>query len=176
VAKQITDKLNAFYVNLTDYAKQNWLILGEDTKRHTVIVDEEKIRQKLVDTINQSQVSVVVDGHFATSVVPNGLSTCVFVLRRNPVELKEYMQKEKFSKDKISENLLAEILDVCLVETLETQTGKVCEVDVTGKTVEQVVDELFAIILNEKVCSCGGVVDWLGFLEHAGLLNQYLTT
>jgi len=176
VAKQFADRLNASYINLTDYAKQNGLILGEDAKRHTAIVDEEKMRQMLVGTINQMQCSVVVDGHFAASVVPNGLSTCVFVLRRNPVELKEYMKKEAFSEDKLYENLLAEILDVCLVEALEVQNGKVCEVDVTGKAAEEIIDELFAIAWGKKACFCGGggVVDWIGFLDREGLLNQYI--
>jgi adenylate kinase len=174
LAKQFANRLNASYVNLTDYAKHNGLILGEDPKRCTAIVDEEKMRQTLTYTIIQSEKSVVIDGHFAASVVPNDLSTYVFVLRRNPVELKEYMKKEGFTEDKMYENLLAEILDVCLVETLEMQTGKICELDVTGKAVEQTVNEVLSVVLEEKLCSCGGVVDWLGFLEHEGLLNQYL--
>ncbi|MDR2720127.1 MAG: adenylate kinase family protein [Nitrososphaerota archaeon] len=173
VAKQLSSRLGALYVNLTDYAMQNGLTLGEDVQRNTVIVDEEKMRQALLNTINQSDVSVVVDGHFAASVVPVELSTCVFVLRRNPVELKEHMKKENFSEDKMSENLLAEVLDVCLVEALEMQSGKVCEVDTTGKPVGQIVDEILSVVLGEKKCSCG-VVDWLGFLERKGLLSQYV--
>jgi adenylate kinase len=175
LAKQLAERLEALYINLTDYAKQNNLTLGDDSKRNTIIVDEAKMRQALTVTINQSVCSaVVVDGHFAASVVPDGLSTCVFVLRRNPVELKEYMQKEGFSETKLYENLSAEILDVCLVEALQTQTGKVCEVDVTGKTVEQSVDTLFSILSGQHECVCGSVVDWLGFLEQEGLTDQYL--
>jgi broad-specificity NMP kinase len=60
------------------------------------------------------------------------------------------------------------------VEALQVQAGKLCELDVTGKTVEQIVDEVLGVVLEEKKCSCGGVVDWLGFLEHEGLLGQYL--
>jgi adenylate kinase len=174
LAKQCAERLDAFYVNLTDYATQNSLTLGEDTQRGTVIVDEEKMRQALAVTINTSVCSVVVDGHFAASVVPDGLSTCVFVLRRNPVELKEFMKKEGFSEEKMFENLSAEILDVCLVEALQMQTGKVCEVDVTGKSIDQSVDEVLSIILGKRDCFCGGTVDWIGFLEHEGLADQYL--
>jgi len=178
VAKQLACRLNAFYINLTDYAKQNSLIFGEDTERCASIVNEDKMRFALTNTINQSKESVVVDGHFAASVVPPNLSTYVFVLRRNPVELKEYMQKEGFSENKIYENLLAEILDICLVDALEVQVDKVCEVDVTGKTVEQTVNELFTAVAAEKKCfysrGSGVVVDWLDFLEREGLLNQYL--
>jgi adenylate kinase len=175
VARQLAERLDALYVNLTDYANSNGLILGEDATRCTSIVDEQKMRQALMDTINRSKESVVVDGHFAASVVSSEFSTGVFVLRRNPVELNMYMKKEGFSENKIDENLLAEILDVCFVEAVMAHEGKVCEVDVSGKTVEQILDELFSVILAEKNCFCSdSAVDWLGFLENEGLLDKYL--
>ncbi|MCL2173204.1 MAG: adenylate kinase family protein [Candidatus Bathyarchaeota archaeon] len=175
LARRLAQRLEAVYVNLTDYAKQNSLTCGYDLKRDTVIVDEVKMRQALTVTINESVCSsVIVDGHFAASVVPDGLPTHVFVLRRNPVELKEYMQREGFSEAKMFENLSAEILDVCLVEALQTQTGKVCELDATGKTVEQLVEQVFSVLLGEQACVCGGVVDWLEFLEREGLTDKYL--
>ncbi|MCL2134494.1 MAG: adenylate kinase family protein [Candidatus Bathyarchaeota archaeon] len=174
LAKQLANRLNALYVNLTDYAKQNNLTLGEDTQRNTTIVDEEKMQQFLTQTIIHSQCSVVVDGHFAASVVPNSLVSYVFVLRRNPVELKVFMQKEGFSEAKMYENLSAEILDVCLVEALEIHGDKVCEIDITGKPVAEMVDTVFSVISNKCEYFCGGVVDWLGFLEREGLTSQYL--
>jgi adenylate kinase len=173
LAKQLATQLNAQYINLTDYAKENKLTLGEDTKRNTTIVDEEKMQLALTETIKAAENSVVIDGHFAASVVSNTLSTYVFVLRRNPIELKEFMQKNGFSEPKMYENLSAEILDVCLVEALQTHEGKVCELDVTGKPVAVVVSEVLAVLRGEKTCSCG-VVDWLGMLEREGLTDQYL--
>ena len=175
LSRRLVECLGGFYVNLTDYANQNGLTLGEDSVRNTVVVDEEKMCRALLDTISQSVCSVVVvDGHFAASVVSCDLSSFVFVLRRNPVELKGYMQKEGFSENKMFENLSAEILDVCLVEALEVHGDKVCEIDVTGKTVDQTLAEVLSIISQEKPCSRYGVVDWLGFLEQAGLTDRYL--
>ena len=60
--------------------------------------------------------------------------------------------------------LQAEILDVCLVEAMQTQTGKVCELDITGKTVEAVVGEIVDVLEKRKTCFAG-IVDWLGMLE-----------
>ena len=45
--------------------------------------------------------------------------------------------------------------------------------DVTGKTVEQTVTEVLAVLKGEKKCLCG-FVDWLGMLEREGLTGQYL--
>jgi adenylate kinase len=173
-AKQIAAKLGAQYINLTDYAKTYGLTLGEDTERKTTIIDEEKIFAKLAQTIEASENSnIIVDGHYAAAVTPTNLVSNVFVLRRNPKELKEFMLKCDFNDAKLNENLSAEILDSCLIEAMQTQQGKVCELDVTEKTVDENVAEILNILNGNKKCFVG-VVDWLGMLEHEGLTDQYL--
>ncbi len=52
------------------------------------------------------------------------------------------------------ENLSAEILDVCLIEAIANSAGKVCELDVTGKTVEEIVDEILDVLDKGKKCLC----------------------
>jgi adenylate kinase len=173
-AKQLTQKLNAEYINLTDFAKAHNLILGEDKERQTTIIDEQAMRKKLKETIEKSNyANIIVDGHYAASVTPNSQVTNVFVLRRNPIELKEFMHKCGFSEAKLYENLSAEILDSCLVEAIQTQSGKVCELDVTGKTVDENVAEILDVLDGSKKCYFG-IVDWLGMLEREGLTDQYL--
>jgi adenylate kinase len=173
-AKQLTAKLDAQYINLTDYAKTNHLTQGEDKQRKTIIINEEKMRQKLAETINATdKANIIVDGHYASAVTPTELVTKVFVLRRNPKELKQFMEKCGFEGAKLWENLSAEILDVCLIEAVQMQAGKVCELDVTGKTVEAVVNEILDVLERGKKC-CSGIVDWLGMLEREGLTDQYL--
>jgi adenylate kinase len=173
-AKQLAAKLSAQYINLTDFAKTNNLTLGEDTERQTTIIDEEKMQQKLSQTIQASDnPNIIIDGHYATAVTPTTQATNVFVLRRNPKELKEFMQKSGFNDAKLQENLSAEILDSCLIEAMQTQQGKVCELDITGKSVEENVAEILEVLDKGKKCSAG-VVDWLGMLEREGLTEQYL--
>jgi adenylate kinase len=173
-AKQLTAKLDAQYINLTDYAKTYSLTLGEDKERKTIIINEEKMRIKLTETINATdKANVIIDGHYASAVTPENLVTNVFVLRRNPKELKRFMEKCGFEGAKLWENLSAEILDVCLIEAVQTQPGKVCELDVTGKTVEEVVNDILDVLENCKKCY-SGIVDWLGMLEREGLTDQYL--
>ena len=175
-AKALAAKLDALYINLTDYAKTNNLTLGEDTERNTTIIDEEGMLRKLPETIEASDKSnIIVDGHYASAVVPTKLVSHVFVLRRNPKELKKFMEKCGYVDTKLWENLQAEILDVCLVEALQAHEGKVCELDITGKTVEQVVIEIFDVLEKHKACYTG-IVDWLAMLESEGITDQYLKT
>jgi adenylate kinase len=173
-AKQLTVMLDALNINLTEYAKAYKLTQGEDKERKTIIIDEEKIRIKLAETINAAdKANVIVDGHYAASVTPTEIVTKVFVLRRNPKELKHFMEQCGFEGAKLWENLSAEILDICLVEAIQAQPGKVCELDVTGKTVENVVRDILDVLEKGKKCYTG-IVDWLGMLEGEGLTDEYL--
>ncbi|MBN1358869.1 adenylate kinase family protein [Candidatus Bathyarchaeota archaeon] len=176
VAKQLTTRLDALYINLTELAKTHSLTIGEDKTRNTTIVDEEEMRKKTAKTIDGTEkTTVIVDGHYAAAVVPKRYVTYVFVLRRNPIELRKFMEKRGFSDAKLRENLASEILDVCLIEALQEQeTERVCELDITGKIVDAVVNQIIAVLNQKKPCSVGNV-DWLGMLEKEGLLDDYLT-
>ena len=47
------------------------------------------MRKKLAETINsRNEANIIIDGHYAAAVTPTELVTKVFVLRRNPKELK----------------------------------------------------------------------------------------
>jgi len=175
VAKDLAARLDAFYVNLTDLAKMHNLIIGEDEERGTTIIDEEKMHLKLAEVIDTAEkAEVVIDGHYAAAVTPKNKVTRVFILRRNPVELREFMVRCGFKDQKLWENLASEILDVCLVEALrEQEERKVCEMDVSGRTVKEVVDDISAILDGAKKCRAGGI-DWLGILETQGILDEYL--
>jgi adenylate kinase len=173
-AKALAQKLNADYINLTDFAKANGLILGQDIERHTLIIDEENMPKKISEAIEASNKStVIIDGHYASAVTPTEQVARVFVLRRNPIELKKIMEKCGYTESKMWENLQAEIIDVALCEAVEAHSGKVCELDATGKSAEQVVTEIMNILEKRKTCFVG-VVDWLGMLEREGKIDEYL--
>jgi adenylate kinase len=175
VARLLTPKLDALYVNLTELAVQGNFISGKDEERSSIIVDENRMGRKIGEIIeNCDKQDIVIDGHYAVNVVPKSLVTYVFVLRRNPVELRRFMEQSGFSGRKLWENLASEILDVCLVDALKViDEGKVCELDITRKSAEEAVDEILNVLSGNYDC-CVGVVDWLGKLESEGLLDEYL--
>jgi adenylate kinase len=175
VAHQLSKELDALYVNLTELAEKENLTTGQDEKRKTIIINEDEMRKKIREIIAKTEKStVIIDSHYAAAVVPKSHVTRIFVLRRNPVELRTFMEKCGFQGSKLWENLASEILDVCLVEALrEHEKEKVCELDVTGKTVENVVTEILDVLDSRKKCRVG-CVDWLGMLEAQGVLDEYL--
>jgi adenylate kinase len=175
IARQLSKKLNALYINLTELAEKGKLTVGEDKERKTTIINETKMRRKIREILDKTENNnIIIDGHYAAAVVPKTHVTRIFVLRRNPVELRAFMEKCGFQGSKLWENLASEILDVCLVEALhEQEREKICELDVTGKTVENVTEEVIAILDKRKKCRVGGI-DWLGMLETQGVLGEYL--
>jgi adenylate kinase len=175
VAQLLCVKLDAFYVNLTELAIRENLVSGKDLERNSIIVDERQMMHKISEIIEKcDKEDVIVDGHYAVNVVPKKIVSYVFVLRRDPVELKGFMEKAGFSGLKLWENLASEILDVCLVDALKVHgKAKVCELDVTGKSVEEVVNEILNILMGRGKCRVG-VVDWIGKLESKGLLEEFL--
>ena len=176
IANRLAEKLNAQYVNLTDLSEREHLALAQDKKRHTTIIDEGKMRRKLKNIIQESKKDLIIDGHYAAVVTPKAAVTNVFVLRRNPEELREFMKRRGYDTTKQEENLSAEILDVCLVEALQKHDKqRVCELDITGKPLEDTLREVLEVLEGKKPCYVG-IVDWLGLLEREGKLNQYMKT
>lgn len=177
LAKKLTKALNALYVNLTDLAEEEQLILDKDKERDTTIIDETKMRRKLKQIItNTDTTDIIIDGHYAAAVTPKTTVTNILVLRRNPKELRELMQKRGFSQRKQDENLSAEILDICLVEALRSHPKeKVCELDVTGKTVDDTLKTVLLVLEGKTKCGVG-YVDWLGMLEREGKTGEFLKT
>ena len=175
IALALTEKIDSLYLNLSCLALSFDLSQEFDIERKTAIINEKKMREKIHELIDStSKTTVLVDGHYAASVVPKEKVTKAFVFRRNPIELKKLMEKRKFEGNKLWENLESEILDVCLIETLsELEENKVCELDVSGKTIEEVIHLILSIINNHKHCTFGNV-DWLDMLEKNGLLDEYL--
>lgn len=176
IAQELTKELNANYINLNSLAHNYNLIQGYDKYRKTAIIDEKKMQKKIEKIIKTTKINyIIIDGHYAASVVPKEVVKITFVLRRNPIELKKIMKKLQYNENKLSENLEAEILDVCLIEALsEQEEDRICEINVSSKTTKEVTNLMLDILSNKKNCTIGKV-DWIKLLESKGILNEFLT-
>jgi len=174
VSHKLASKLDARYVGVTELVKKQQLITGIDENRQTYVADTEKVSKQLQQILAKAEGRVIIEGHYAVDVVPNKDVNTVFVLRRDPRELKSALEQRRYEEKKLWENLAAEILDVCLWDALSTcGADKVCEIDVSGKTVEAVVEEMM-LVLEKRKERRHGIVDWLGKLENEGQLEEFL--
>ena len=174
VAHKLASKLDALYISITELVKKQKLITGIDENRQTLIADTKKVSKQLQEILANMEGSIIIEGHYAVDVVPKKDVNTVFVLRRDPRELKSALENRGYEEKKLWENLAAEILDVCLWDALSAcGVDKVCEIDVSGKTVEAVVEEMMLVLEKRKECRFG-IVDWLGKLENEGQLEEFL--
>lgn len=174
VSHKLASKLGARYVGVTELVKQQQLIMGVDENRQTLVADTEKTSKQIQQILTNTEGALIIEGHYATDVVPTEYVDKVFVLRRDPRQLKNALEQRGYSEKKVWENLAAEVLDVCLWDALSAcGADKVCEVDVSDKTVDTVVDEILLVLENKKSCSVG-IVDWLAKLENEGLLEEFM--
>lgn len=174
VSHKLASKLNALCVSITDLVKKEKLITNVDEARQTLIVDTEKVLKHLQEILNSSEGSIIIEGHYVVDVVSKKDVAIVFVLRRDPSELKVVLEQRGFVGKKLWENLAAEILDVCLLDALSAcGKEKVCEINISGKTIEEVVEEMIVVLEKRKACR-SGIVDWLGKLEEEGRLGEFL--
>jgi len=174
VSHLLGSRLNATHIDLTKLVKGETLTSGVDKARGTLIADTEKVSKRVQEIIWDCERDIIIDGHYAVAVLPAQDIHLVFVLSRDPEELKGAMENRGFRGRKLWENLVAEVLDVCLWDAVRAcGSKKVCEIDTSGKGIEEVVEEIVSVLEGKRKSSVG-IVDWLGKLEKEGRLNDFL--
>jgi adenylate kinase len=129
-------------------------VLEQDNERDTVVIDEERWEREF------TRFEGVVEGHLA-HLLPCDL---IIVLRCRPDVLSCRLRERGYSEAKISENTLAETIDVILIETLENfSPEQVYELDTTDKTIEECLD-LAEGFFRGKLPAVHGLIDWTSYL------------
>jgi adenylate kinase len=151
VVAKIFSKLSGFnFVSINDVVGEDYLYMDGGSK----VVDPKVLTKKIKGMINGD---TVIEGHLAHLLNIRGI---VVVLRTNPRELKERLEAKGFSNEKLDENLEAEALDICLLESIENHK-RVNELDTTGKRADDVAKVILKIVKGEDLNSKPGKVNWL---------------
>lgn len=159
VALSLSRTLGATYVNLTEFVMSNKLYLYYDHGTSSYVINEELVKAKLREIIRSSQNPVVLDGHYS-ELVDDELVNKIVVLRLDPRVLYIRLKERGWTDRKIIDNVESELLGICTLNALELHSSnKVCEVDTTNKSVEEVIKEVFSIVKGELDCRI--FVDWL---------------
>ena len=145
ISKKLAEKLGFRHIDITEVVKKYKLYSEKDEEMDSYVINFDKLKKFLDDLDN-----VILDGHVSHLLDAD----YVVVLRCNPEIVKKRLEERGYKQKKVMENVEAEILDVCLVES----GGSVYEIDTTDRDVEDVVDEIIDAIKNKKVRK--GVVDW----------------
>lgn len=133
-------------IDLNKIACDKDFLIGKDKKRNSNIVDIKKFDKYIEDNYNV-KTTVIVEGHLSHLLKS---VEKIILLRCHPETLKKNLIKKGWNQEKIKENIEAETLDIILCEAVEIHNEKnIFEVDITEKTIEEVVSIIIKIIENK---------------------------
>jgi adenylate kinase len=174
-SKRLACKLNAKYVDLNRLVIDEGIVVSEQVEDGSVTVDIPALRRRVQRFCSEScEEPIILDGHLSHLIAPPKKVKVVFVLRCDPRILWRRLKRRGYSREKLKANLLAEILDVCLVESLKRfGESKVCEINASQAGMDECVT-LALSVLNRERRSTVGTVDWIAELEADGDLLKFL--
>jgi len=117
LAKKLAKDLNHKYIDVNKIISENKLDEGYDEERKCKIIDTKKLNKVLIVMIKKEK-NLVIDSHLSHYLPGKYVDKCI-VTKCDLKELEKRLKKRKYSKEKIRENLDAEIFDVCLIEAKE---------------------------------------------------------
>ena len=162
VSRLLAERIGGTYVDLSELVVREGLYDYYDPETNSYVINEERVSAR-VRELCESGRGIVISTHYP-EVLDSEVVDVVVVLRLDPRELIARLRSRGWSVKKVAENVMAEVLSVVLSNAVARfGTGKVVEVDVTGKTPEEVVDELLHKVRGGA--TPGGYIDWLGVVE-----------
>ena len=136
VGKELSKKYNVIF--LSEYIKENNLYEDFDKKRITFEVDTDKLNTLLKDE----------DGFFEGHLSHYLDVDSIIVLRCAPRVLEERLNLRNYPREKVLENVQAEVIDVILCESVDTGIPTYV-IDTSSNSIESVV-KIIEEIMNGK--------------------------
>ncbi|MBW2977458.1 adenylate kinase family protein [Candidatus Woesearchaeota archaeon] len=134
LAKKLMNKFNYPLLDVKKFIKEKKLAESYDKKRKSNIVDIKKLNKGLIKEIKSIQKEhkpkgIIIDSHLSHFLPKKYVDLCV-ITKTDLKTLEKRLKKRRYNKEKIRENLDAEIFDICLNEAKENK-HKVLVVDTT---------------------------------------------
>lgn len=123
IAKKLAAEFGFQYLDVNKVISKNKLAEGYDRKRKTKIVDIKKLNKFLIKGISMLKKDkkyngIIIDSHLSHCLPRKYVDFCI-VAKCGINELGKRLKKRGYSKSKITENIQAEIFDVCHNEAME---------------------------------------------------------
>ena len=117
IAKKLTEKKNLKYIDVNKLIKENRLYSYYNKKDESYVVDVKKLNKFLISLIKKEK-SIVLDSHLTHYLPRKYVDECI-ITKCNLKELKKRLEKRKYPREKIKNNLECEIMNVCYNEAVE---------------------------------------------------------
>ena len=154
VAKVLRDRGHDV-LDMTRFIKDNGLREGYDAERDTYSVDVERLNDALSDMED-----CIFEGHLAHFMDVD----LIIVMRCHPDVLAERLRARGYSESKVRENVEAEILDVILCESVDSEIPTFV-IDSTSETPQESASAVEDIMKGDTNNRMPGDVSWAAEME-----------
>jgi len=144
IAKILSKKIGAIYINLTGYAMKKRYVLYYDNALQTYIVDEDEVIKDITEYIKKNPGNYIIESTFA-HLLPKDVVDIYVVLKTDPNELYKRLKERDYPYHKIFENIWAMNLEV-IEDELEYEKKQYYIFDTTSKDPNEVVESIIDII------------------------------
>lgn len=121
LSKKLAKSIGFIYVDVNKIINEQKISEGYDSNKKCLIVDTKKLSDELISMISEfkknkgSVNGVIIDSHLSHYLPSKYVGLCI-VTKCELKKLKERLTKRGYSKNKIRDNLDAEIFNVCFEE------------------------------------------------------------
>ncbi len=133
LAKALAKKLKINYLDVNNVIEEYKLRESYDKKRQTYVVDENKLNKILIQKIKEYK-DLIIDSHLSHYLPKKHIDICI-VTKTDIKTLKKRLEKRKYAKNKVKENLDAEIFEICHTEA-QDQGHNIIIVDTTKNKIQ----------------------------------------
>ena len=139
LAKALARKLGYKRVDLHHYYKT--ISSGYNKKKQAYDIDKKKFIAFVKKKLSPTKTGLIIDSHISHLLPSKIVDLCIVLTCSNLKLLQKRLKKRKYSKEKIRENLDAEIFQVCLLEARE-QKHKIIVFDTSKDTSQKIIMKL----------------------------------
>ena len=146
LAKALAKRLKIKYLDVNKVIAKYKLREAYERKRQTYIVDEKKLSKILKKIIKENK-DLIIDSHLSHFIPKKHVDICI-VTKTDLKVLKKRLEKRKYSKAKVKENVDAEIFEICHTEA-QDMGHNIILVDTTKQSLEKCI-KLLENEINEN--------------------------
>lgn len=140
VAKILTKLLDGNLMSIKSLIKKHKIPYNFDKKRNTKEVSIRDLQKSVKKSLIKNKINII-EGHMSHFIPSDNL----FVLICNPLILRKRLQKRRWSKKKIDENILAEILQI-----IQSESKNPYIINTTTLESKKAAEKILKIIKNPK--------------------------
>ncbi|MCD6421397.1 MAG: AAA family ATPase [Thaumarchaeota archaeon] len=171
--RRLASPLGLKFIDLPELVREKRLYTAYDSEAQAYVIDLRRV-SAVVGSLLRKESGVVASVY---PFKPRGVRVRnAIVLRMNPLKLIEILEERRYPRWKIRENVSAELIDQPFVEAIRKfGPDKVIQLNVTDKSLDELAERVAEGLREGKIAELDERVDWIGFLEKSGRLEELLS-